>query len=369
MISSDVERSSSIRSEIRPKVSFNRDVHVKRIRGSPREGARMYDDRYMNGDVNENPNGLTTTSRRRNSSATTASTYSRSRRTERGYRDERVREASPQPPPTTKKLPGLGQRIRAFFKRKSKDDESKEKTNDQLDSSHESSKGRRGSTYSGDERGSWFRSVDRLDRRGVNGGGGLRYFGESEEEGGRGGRARVKRGGSTVSGLRPPRPPPDSSTETDTSAHNSHRSLVYLHEATVGDIPGWRGRQFSSRTDLSSKGLMGPEKRVLSRSVSVLAPWTPRTRSARPEIDYSATSNTLQRPPRPPRSNRSTQTLTRGGRVAVRGEQQPVGGKSPLRDLVFTGPSIEETLRKGGSHRAPSTIIHLHPDRHLRSRK
>ncbi|XP_039297711.1 J domain-containing protein DDB_G0295729 isoform X2 [Nilaparvata lugens] len=82
----------------------------------------------------------------------------------------------------------------------------------------------------------------------------------------------------------------DSSAESTLEEDSGHsqKSVVYLHAATVGDIPGSRklhrsqitaGRRSMSREELSSNktdSTFVPHKRTLSRSISVLAPWRPR---------------------------------------------------------------------------------------------
>lgn len=103
-----------------------------------------------------------------------------------------------------------------------------------------------------------------------------------------------------------------STTEGD-SSQKSHKSTVYLHATTVGEIPesrqlhqsvfGTKSRRAASREELSSRndafGGGGAQKRTLSRSVSVLAPWTPRHGEGR-TVDYDERG----RPPRAPSSTR-----------------------------------------------------------------
>ncbi|KAF5301611.1 hypothetical protein FQA39_LY10658 [Lamprigera yunnana] len=84
----------------------------------------------------------------------------------------------------------------------------------------------------------------------------------------------------------------ESSTEGD-SSQQSQRSVVYLHAATVGDIPGpgylKNGRRASSREELVSNGSSNvkPQMKTLSRSFSVLAPWKPRHNKETYDIDYT----------------------------------------------------------------------------------
>ncbi|XP_050510243.1 uncharacterized protein LOC114328375 isoform X3 [Diabrotica virgifera virgifera] len=81
----------------------------------------------------------------------------------------------------------------------------------------------------------------------------------------------------------------ESSTEGD-SSQQSQRSIVYLHAATVGDIPGpgylKNGRRAASREELASNGSKVQQVKTLSRSFSVLAPWKPRN-PRDVDIDYS----------------------------------------------------------------------------------
>ncbi|KAJ8924284.1 hypothetical protein NQ315_007076, partial [Exocentrus adspersus] len=84
----------------------------------------------------------------------------------------------------------------------------------------------------------------------------------------------------------------ESSTEGD-SSQQSQRSIVYLHAATVGDIPGpgylRNGRRAASREELASNGSsrIQPQTKTLSRSFSVLAPWKPRHPREAMDIDYT----------------------------------------------------------------------------------
>ncbi|XP_017777541.1 PREDICTED: uncharacterized protein LOC108563391 [Nicrophorus vespilloides] len=84
----------------------------------------------------------------------------------------------------------------------------------------------------------------------------------------------------------------ESSTEGD-SSQQSQRSVVYLHAATVGDIPGpgylRNGRRAASREELASNSSsrIQPQVKTLSRSFSVLAPWKPRHYREGMDIDYT----------------------------------------------------------------------------------
>ncbi|XP_077283806.1 bloated isoform X2 [Arctopsyche grandis] len=101
--------------------------------------------------------------------------------------------------------------------------------------------------------------------------------------------------------------PADSSTEGD-SSHQSQRSTVYLHAATVGDIPS-KGRisRGKSRDDVSSvNSSLNPHVKTVSRSFSVLAPWKPRHYREGQDINYSQSGHqsTMKR------SEKSSRTST-----------------------------------------------------------
>ncbi|XP_044744302.1 calponin homology domain-containing protein DDB_G0272472 isoform X2 [Coccinella septempunctata] len=99
---------------------------------------------------------------------------------------------------------------------------------------------------------------------------------------------RLRRSKNEVSSL-------ESSTEGDSSqqSQQSQRSIVYLHAATVGDIPGpgylRNSSRAASREELTSNGSnkMQPRVKTLSRSFSMLAPWKPRHFKESMDIDYS----------------------------------------------------------------------------------
>lgn len=97
-----------------------------------------------------------------------------------------------------------------------------------------------------------------------------------------------------------------SGTEGESSLH-SQRSVVYLHATTVGAIPQpyHLRRRSISRDDVRSKKTskaakpnqqittttsahnLQPMMRTVSRSVSMLAPWTPKHINEGYEINYS----------------------------------------------------------------------------------
>ncbi|CAH0551686.1 unnamed protein product [Brassicogethes aeneus] len=142
---------------------------------------------------------------------------------------------------------------------------------------------------------------------------------------------RVRRRKNEVSSV-------ESSTEGD-SSQQSQRSIVYLHAATVGDIPGpgylRNGRRAASREELASNSSsrMTPQVKTLSRSFSVLAPWKPRHYREAMDIDYTQypkqtkngkyekvskngssrkdSSSTLKKKAQETRRNQTQSTLTR----------------------------------------------------------
>ncbi|KAK9886217.1 hypothetical protein WA026_015736 [Henosepilachna vigintioctopunctata] len=83
----------------------------------------------------------------------------------------------------------------------------------------------------------------------------------------------------------------ESSTEGE-SSQQSQRSVVYLHAATVGDIPGPGFLRSSSRAPsreelTSNSNKIQPTVKTLSRSFSMLAPWKPKHYRESVDIDYS----------------------------------------------------------------------------------
>lgn len=92
---------------------------------------------------------------------------------------------------------------------------------------------------------------------------------------------------------------------------------VSINRCTVGEIPesrqlhqsvfGAKSRRAASREELSSRNdTFGTQKRTLSRSVSVLAPWAPRPTEGR-TVDYDERG----RPPRAPANNKPKHTAVK----------------------------------------------------------
>ncbi|KAK6622565.1 hypothetical protein RUM44_002377 [Polyplax serrata] len=97
----------------------------------------------------------------------------------------------------------------------------------------------------------------------------------------------------------------ESATEGDSSQHSS-KSMIYLHAATVGDIPGPRNiykseRRSDSKEELNSTGdnsVMVPTgKKTLSRSISVLAPWRPKHNKEDRAVHYDPVDYNKAKPP------------------------------------------------------------------------
>nr|XP_012230652.1 PREDICTED: uncharacterized protein LOC105676976 isoform X2 [Linepithema humile] len=107
----------------------------------------------------------------------------------------------------------------------------------------------------------------------------------------------------------------DSSQQSQNS-QRSQRSVVYLHAATVGEIPGPNERRRAASREELNRPLQS-HTRTVSRSVSVLAPWKPRHYREPFEINYDQQQHakpiTTMR-----RRQRSRETLSRRGKEARR---------------------------------------------------
>ncbi|XP_058809976.1 uncharacterized protein LOC131675135 [Phymastichus coffea] len=101
----------------------------------------------------------------------------------------------------------------------------------------------------------------------------------------------------------------DSSQQSQNS-QRSQRSVVYLHAATVGEIPGPNERRrAASREELSRP--LAAHTRTVSRSVSVLAPWRPRHYREPYEINYDQEQQHVKPLATTRRRQRSRETLGR----------------------------------------------------------
>lgn len=312
-----VERSQSLRvgqrseSPLRPKVSFNRAVHIKRI---SRRLADVVEDEDSPdySDSRRSPmmssNGYSTLPRRgtaRNGvkkagdpGGTPSDRLSRLIKHDPKAEDEQKKQETEKP--KEKKKKSLSERVRGMFSPKRNTPVKKEETENDVKTRYTEYKARNSSSEATDNetenrynikrrgsapetRASWFRSIDRLKKPD-------RYFGDSD-------RRAV-----------------DSSADSELEGMTRAPSLVYLHTAAVGDIP---------------HRAVSPSRR-LSRSVSVLAPWAPRLR-----------------PPRPP--------LTRTKATQTEPNQQQQTSRL-LPKLVFTGPSIEATVGRSTLNRNSSQM-------------
>ncbi|XP_043256038.1 zinc finger CCCH domain-containing protein 13 [Colletes gigas] len=158
--------------------------------------------------------------------------------------------------------------------------------------------------------------------------------------------------------LSPPRKPPrlaesalssgesttgDSSQQSQNS-QRSQRSVVYLHAATVGEIPGPNERRRAASREELNRPLQS-HTRTVSRSVSVLAPWKPRHYREPFEINYDQ-----QLHPKPMatirRRQRSRETLSRRGKDARRSKD----------NLSKTGTINRSTLKSKDKQKVDRTV-------------
>ncbi|XP_046418706.1 uncharacterized protein LOC124178930 isoform X1 [Neodiprion fabricii] len=202
----------------------------------------------------------------------------------------------------------------------------------------------------------------------------LRFFGDTDQESVSSNRERRnKRADDHTNNLRrdatnsrshsgsglvvPPRKPPrlaesalssgesttgDSSQQSQNS-QRSQRSVVYLHAATVGEIPGPNERRrAASREELNRP--LHPQTRTVSRSVSVLAPWKPRHYREPFEINYEQQQ---QKPvPTMRRRHRSRETLSRRSKDARRSRD----------NLSKTGTMSRSTLKSKDKQKVDRTV-------------
>ncbi|XP_076646232.1 bloated [Halictus rubicundus] len=158
--------------------------------------------------------------------------------------------------------------------------------------------------------------------------------------------------------LSPPRKPPrlaesalssgesttgDSSQQSQNS-QRSQRSVVYLHAATVGEIPGPNERRRAASREELNRPLQS-HTRTVSRSVSVLAPWKPRHYREPFEINYDQQLHpksmaTMRR------RQRSRETLSRRGKDARRSKD----------NLSKTGTINRSTLKSKDKQKVDRTV-------------
>ncbi|XP_018563253.1 uncharacterized protein LOC108904981 isoform X2 [Anoplophora glabripennis] len=164
----------------------------------------------------------------------------------------------------------------------------------------------------------------------------------------------------------------ESSTEGD-SSQQSQRSIVYLHAATVGDIPGpgyiRNGRRAASREELASNGSsrIQPQVKTLSRSFSVLAPWKPRLSREGMDIDYtqypkpSKNGKYEQRVPKNTSSRKdNTSTLKKKAQETKKNNNSTLNRRSKSKENVSS-----QTLRRSREElsRGSSSTLYKKKDR------
>ncbi|XP_012266151.2 uncharacterized protein LOC105691908 isoform X2 [Athalia rosae] len=202
----------------------------------------------------------------------------------------------------------------------------------------------------------------------------LRFFGDTDQESVSSNRERRnKRADDHANNLRrdetnsrshsssgltvPPRKPPrlaesalssgesttgDSSQQSQNS-QRSQRSVVYLHAATVGEIPGPNERRRAASREELNRPLQ-PQTRTVSRSVSVLAPWKPRHYREPFEINYEQQQQKPVATMR--RRHRSRETLSRRGKDARRSRD----------NLSKTGTISRSTLKPKDKQKVDRTV-------------
>ncbi|XP_014467576.1 PREDICTED: uncharacterized protein LOC106740754 isoform X2 [Dinoponera quadriceps] len=111
------------------------------------------------------------------------------------------------------------------------------------------------------------------------------------------------------------------SSQRSQNSQRSLRSVVYLHAATVGEIPGPNEQRRAASREEFSRPLQ-PHTRTVSRSVSVLAPWKPRHYREPFEINYDQQQQYTKSTTR--RRQRSHETLNRRGKEARRNKDKDV---------------------------------------------
>uniref|UniRef100_A0A8D8S4Y5 Uncharacterized protein n=1 Tax=Cacopsylla melanoneura TaxID=428564 RepID=A0A8D8S4Y5_9HEMI len=141
-----------------------------------------------------------------------------------------------------------------------------------------------------------YRRPDSKSTKHLNGRAGYSSYGDSEEE-------NIRRNGKYLG-----RDEVDDSSANESGIRH-WKNDVYLHSSAVGDIPVNQStlqrsdmRKAKSREELSSSkaSLISPARKTLSRSISVLSPWTPRSKKYKNDINYTYDSGTTTKPPRSP---------------------------------------------------------------------
>ncbi|KAF6213267.1 hypothetical protein GE061_010985 [Apolygus lucorum] len=355
---SDKESRISERSDRRPSrsVSFNRDVHVKRYaRKLDRQLSRIDESPV---ETSDDMRELTTRTRGR---ADGIEEVGRGREENSNLSNSKKAGGKE----------GLTQRIKAFFSGRSKGKKTATTTTTTTDDEDDLDKRykeyRADSDYktkrrdsAPDAKQSWFRSLERTKKPeskvdATDGGRfsrserNLRYFGESDTE-------RF----NSLARNRRSRYMDDTSQDdtTDVDVPNRYGSLVYLHAAAVRDIPPRNGgsRLSVNRDEADASTLRRKTKKSLTRSVSLVGPWTPTHKpKSTSTVNINPSSGgvkesgvqTLTRTRRP-RATVDVSVSDDGGRRTFRSETPivSVNRSRKLPELVFTGPSIDQTLRR-----------------------
>ncbi|XP_051168544.1 homeobox protein 2 [Leptopilina boulardi] len=135
----------------------------------------------------------------------------------------------------------------------------------------------------------------------------------------------------------------DSSQQSQNS-QRSQRSVVYLHAATVGEIPGPNERRRAASREELNRPLQA-HTRTVSRSVSVLAPWRPKHYREPFEINYDQQQH--QKPMiTMKRRQRSRETLSRRGKDPRRSKD----------NLSKTGTMNRSTLKSKDKQKVDRTV-------------
>ncbi|XP_067006458.2 serine/arginine repetitive matrix protein 2 [Anabrus simplex] len=164
----------------------------------------------------------------------------------------------------------------------------------------------------------------------------------------------------------------ESTTEGD-SSQQSQRSVVYLHAATVGDIPTPIkrnvARRAQSREELSSvtSSHLQPQTRTISRSISVLAPWKPRHPREALEVHYDKEDNNKNyvkngKPPKVPVSQQTSLNSSTMNRINRRknaeNNKQRVSRAASIESLKGRGSRSSTGLHPSTSIESLSRSVH-----------
>lgn len=348
-MSVDLRRSRSLSQDLRPRVSFNRDVHVKRYGGKKPLGRIDEEDTEINNMRGRRGKADGTDFNFRRGSVDVDNNTTTSSTTMNSSRKHKENQT-------------FGQRLKSLFggggngggtkkKQNVSTSTNTETTSTNMDPLRSRYKEYRGEEYetkrrensTPENKTTWFRSLDRqpkhknhekswTDTTDSRYGGStrtLRYFGESDTEAMR--KPPTKFTGGTL--RRNHRFLLDSTSQDDTTdvdTNGRSDSVLYLHTATVGRIPsGTSERSSRFRSENRSEEHEHRRKRTgrtVVRSVSVASPWRPSDPNNR-VIHYSSTDRL------------SNKSHTNSGHREHHRSTEKYG------HLVFTGPSFDEQLK------------------------